>query len=49
MQPYEDLFSAVMTATDPQDNNRPLHTPFQLRPSKKVLMALLRHSYIQIL
>ncbi|XP_020708055.1 protein polybromo-1 isoform X4 [Athalia rosae] len=36
MQPYEDLFAAVMTATDPQDNNRPLNTPFQLRPSKKL-------------
>ncbi|XP_023290298.1 protein polybromo-1 isoform X3 [Orussus abietinus] len=36
MQPYEDLFTAVMTATDPIDNNRPLHTMFQLKPSKKL-------------
>lgn len=36
MQLFEDLFAAVMTATDPADNNRPLHTMFQLKPSKKV-------------
>lgn len=30
---YEDLFTAIMTATDP--DNRPLHTEFQLIPSKK--------------
>ncbi|PSN42113.1 hypothetical protein C0J52_02963 [Blattella germanica] len=30
---YEDLFTAVMMATDP--DNRPLHTVFQLLPSKK--------------
>ncbi|GFG36133.1 hypothetical protein Cfor_02751 [Coptotermes formosanus] len=30
---YEDLFSAVMMATD--QDNRPLHTVFQLLPSKK--------------
>ncbi|XP_044019978.1 protein polybromo-1 isoform X3 [Aphidius gifuensis] len=36
MQPYEDLFMAVMTATDPIDNNRPLHIVFQLKPSKKL-------------
>lgn len=32
----EDLFTAVMTATD--DANRPLHLVFQLLPSKKVSM-----------
>lgn len=31
----EDLFTAVMTATD-GDTNRPLHLVFQLLPSKKV-------------
>ena len=36
MQLFEDLFAAVMTATDPTDNNRPLHIMFQLKPSKKV-------------
>ncbi|XP_046833139.1 protein polybromo-1 isoform X2 [Vespa velutina] len=36
MQQFEDLFAAVMTATDPTDNNRPLHTMFQLKPSKKL-------------
>lgn len=36
MQPYEDLFMIVMSATDPIDNNRPLHTVFQLKPSKKL-------------
>ncbi|XP_044002425.1 protein polybromo-1-like [Aphidius gifuensis] len=36
IQPYEDLFMAVMTATDPIDNNRPLHIVFQLKPSKKL-------------
>nr|XP_034176310.1 LOW QUALITY PROTEIN: protein polybromo-1 [Osmia lignaria] len=36
MQQFEDLFAAVMTATDPADNNRPLHTMFQLKPSKKL-------------
>jgi protein polybromo-1 len=30
---YEELFTAVMTATD--NENRPLHTSFQLVPSKK--------------
>lgn len=30
---YEELFTAVMTATDGE--NRPLHTSFQLIPSKK--------------
>lgn len=30
---FEDLFTAVMTATD--QDNRPLHTCFQLLPSKK--------------
>ncbi|XP_033210507.1 protein polybromo-1 isoform X3 [Belonocnema kinseyi] len=35
-QAYEDLFAAVMTATDPADNNRPLHSMFQLKPSKKL-------------
>lgn len=33
MNPYEELFTAVMTATDV--DNRPLHTAFQLLPSKK--------------
>ncbi|XP_025829015.1 protein polybromo-1 isoform X3 [Agrilus planipennis] len=33
MNPYEELFTAVMTATDAE--NRPLHTAFQLLPSKK--------------
>lgn len=32
--PYEEVFSAVMTATDPLDD-RSLHTMFQLLPSKK--------------
>ena len=32
--PYEELFAAVMTATDPLDE-RSLHTMFQLLPSKK--------------
>ncbi|XP_026831166.1 protein polybromo-1 isoform X10 [Ooceraea biroi] len=36
MQLFEDLFAAVMTATDPIDNNRPLHIVFQLKPSKKL-------------
>ncbi|XP_076380788.1 protein polybromo isoform X5 [Megalopta genalis] len=36
IQLFEDLFAAVMTATDPADNNRPLHTMFQLKPSKKL-------------
>lgn len=31
---YEELFSSVMTATDPLDG-RPLHTEFQLLPSKR--------------
>ncbi|XP_037956696.1 protein polybromo-1 [Teleopsis dalmanni] len=34
--PYEELFAAVMTATDPSMNDRPLHRMFQLLPSKKV-------------
>lgn len=33
MECYEELFAAVMTATD--DNNRPLNLMFQLLPSKK--------------
>lgn len=33
MNQYEDLFTAVMTATDTE--NRPLHTDFQLLPSRK--------------
>lgn len=33
MAQYEDYFTAIMTATDPE--NRPLHTDFQLLPSKK--------------
>uniref|UniRef100_A0A1Y1MVM8 Protein polybromo-1 n=1 Tax=Photinus pyralis TaxID=7054 RepID=A0A1Y1MVM8_PHOPY len=33
MNPYEELFTSVMTATD--TDNRPLHTAFQLLPSKK--------------
>lgn len=40
MQQFEDLFAAIMTATDPADNNRPLHTMFQLKPSKKVRKIL---------
>ena len=36
MQPYEDLFTAVMTATDHSDTNRPLHGAFLLKPSKKL-------------
>ncbi|XP_036150298.1 protein polybromo-1 isoform X6 [Monomorium pharaonis] len=36
MQMFEDLFAAVMTVTDPTDNNRPLHIMFQLKPSKKL-------------
>lgn len=40
MQLFEDLFAAVMTATDPIDNNRPLHIVFQLKPSKKVWYLL---------
>lgn len=32
--PYEELFASVMTAVDPQDD-RSLHTMFQLLPSKK--------------
>lgn len=35
-QAYEELFSTVMTVTDPTDNNRPLHSMFQLKPSKKL-------------
>lgn len=44
MQPYEDLFTAVMTATDHSDNNRPLHIMFQLKPSKKVRLESKRFS-----
>lgn len=33
MNQFEDLFTAIMTATDTE--NRPLHTDFQLLPSKK--------------
>lgn len=36
MQPFEDLFMAVMSATDPVDSTRPLHPVFQLKPSKKL-------------
>ncbi|KAK0181294.1 hypothetical protein PV327_003587 [Microctonus hyperodae] len=36
MQPFEDLFMAVMSATDPLDSTRPLHPVFQLKPSKKL-------------
>ncbi|XP_034942972.1 protein polybromo-1 isoform X2 [Chelonus insularis] len=36
MQPFEELFAAVMNATDPLDSSRPLHLEFQLRPSKKL-------------
>lgn len=32
--PYEELFASVVTATDTDD--RPLHTMFQLLPSKKL-------------
>nr|CAD7452818.1 unnamed protein product [Timema tahoe] len=35
MNQYEELFTAVMMATDP--DNRSLHTVFQLLPSKKVI------------
>ena len=42
-QVYEELFAAVMTATDPADNNRPLHNMFQLKPSKKVHNTLCIH------
>jgi len=45
MQLFEDLFAAVMTATDPTDNNRPLHIMFQLKPSKKVCSVLLKLQY----
>lgn len=34
--PYEELFASVMTATDPIQENRPLHREFQLLPSKKI-------------
>jgi len=52
MQLFEDLFAAVMTATDPTDNNRPLHIMFQLKPSKKVcnvfkLPELMYRAYLQ--
>jgi protein polybromo-1 len=33
--PYEELFASIMTAMDPIDENRALHTMFQLLPSKK--------------
>lgn len=33
--PYEELFAAVMTAVDSTDDDRSLHTMFQLLPSKK--------------
>lgn len=33
MNLYEELFTAIMTATDL--DNRPIHTAFQLLPSKK--------------
>ncbi|XP_008204836.3 protein polybromo-1 isoform X2 [Nasonia vitripennis] len=36
IQAYEDLFAAVMLATDPSDSDRPLHLPFLLKPSKKL-------------
>lgn len=53
MQQFEDLFAAIMTATDPADNNRPLHTMFQLKPSKKVRKiltgeVLMNHCFKQI-
>ena len=35
---FEELFTAVMMATDA--DNRPLHTVFQLLPSKKVFFIL---------
>lgn len=34
--PFEELFASIMTAVDSLDNNRPLHTMFQLLPSKKL-------------
>lgn len=37
---YEDLFAAVMAATDPSDSSRFLHSAFQLKPSKKVKVQL---------
>lgn len=49
MQLFEDLFAAVMTATDPTDNNRPLHIMFQLKPSKKVRSLLLNCPQIDVL
>lgn len=39
IQQFEDLFAAVMTASDPLDNSRPLHSMFQLKPSKKVFIC----------
>jgi hypothetical protein len=41
---YEDLFTAVMMATD--QDNRPLHTVFQLLPSKKVRGG--KHKFIVV-
>lgn len=35
MNPYEELFTAVMTASDTDNNTRTLHSAFQLLPSKK--------------
>lgn len=36
-QVYEELFAAVMSATDPADSSRQLNVPFLLKPSKKVV------------
>lgn len=36
---FEELFTAVMMATDA--DNRPLHTVFQLLPSKKVFHSII--------
>lgn len=57
-QVYEDLFAAVMAATDPADSSRQLHAPFLLKPSKKVsqctafpnilLLEILRLSKLEI-
>ena len=36
----EDLFAAVVAATDPSDANRALHMAFRLLPSKNVSKKL---------
>lgn len=36
LDPYEELFTSVMIATDPLDNQRSLHTMFELLPSKRI-------------